>query len=71
MSNTKITKPIGVRFKNWIRSIYTEIRHRVTWPRPREWAKSGLTIMAFVLFWAVYIGAWDYLFAGALNWLVK
>ncbi len=51
--------------------MWTEIRHRVTWPRPRELGKSGLTIMLFVLFWAVYIGIFDYLFAGALNWLVK
>jgi preprotein translocase SecE subunit len=71
VSNSKIRKPIGVRFKSWIRSIWMEIRHRVTWPRPRELAKSGVTIMVFVVFWAVYIGFFDYLFAGALNWLVK
>ncbi len=71
MSNTKTAKPVGVRFKNWIRAIWVEIRYRVTWPRPRELAKSGVTIIAFVLFWAVYIGVFDYLFAGALNWLVK
>jgi len=71
VSNTKTVKPAGVRFKNWIRSIWTDIRHRVTCPRPREWAKSGLTIMAFVAFLALYIGLWDYLFAAALKWLIS
>jgi len=37
--------------------MWTEIRHRVTWPRPRELTKSGVTIIAFVAFWAIYIGA--------------
>ena len=71
MSNTKTIKPAGIRLKNWLRSMWTEIRHRVTWPRPRELAKSGVTIMAFVAFWAIYIGAWDYLFAAALKWLIS
>ncbi|MCX6063837.1 MAG: preprotein translocase subunit SecE [Caldiserica bacterium] len=71
MSNTKTVKPTGVRFKNWIRSMWTEIRHRVTWPRPRELMKSGVTIITFVAFWAIYIGAWDYLFAAALKWLIS
>ena len=71
MSNTKTIKPAGIRFKNWIRSIWTEIRHRVTWPRPRELTKSGVIIISFVAFWAIYIGAWDYLFAAALKWLIE
>jgi len=71
VSSTKTGKSAGERFKGWIRSIWTELRHRVTWPRPRELAKSGATILAFVAFWVIYIGAWDYLFAAALNWLIK
>jgi len=51
--------------------MWTEIRHRVTWPRPRELTKSGVTIIAFVAFWAIYIGIWDYLFAAALKWLIS
>jgi len=72
VSNPKANKPTaGTRFKNWTRSVWSELRHRVTWPGPRELAKSSVTILVFVIFWAVYIGVFDYLFAGALNWLVK
>lgn len=71
MNNTKTVKPVGVRFSKWMRSMWTEIRHRVTWPRPRELMKSGTTILLFVIFWALFIGAWDYLFAAALKWLIQ
>jgi preprotein translocase SecE subunit len=71
VSNLSSSKTIGARLKDGARAMWTEIRHRVTWPRPRELAKSSITIVSFVVFWAIYIGIWDYLFAGALNWLVK
>jgi len=71
MNNRKTAKPLGVRLSKWIRSMWTEIRYRVTWPRPRELMKSGATILVFVAFWALYVGAWDYLFAAALKWLIQ
>ncbi len=72
MNNSKSNKPsVGVRFKNWTKSIWTELRFRVTWPGPKELAKSSVTVLVFVVLWAAYIGVFDYLFAGALNWLIK
>ncbi|MCR4433913.1 MAG: preprotein translocase subunit SecE [Coprothermobacterota bacterium] len=54
------------RIKEYFRNVVAELK-RVSWPTRKAIVNSTVTVLIFVLFWAVFIGLWDYLFAFLMN----
>ncbi|MCR4429000.1 MAG: preprotein translocase subunit SecE [Caldiserica bacterium] len=50
------------RIKEYFRNVVAELK-RVSWPTRKAIVNSTATVLIFVVFWAVFIGLWDYLFA--------
>jgi len=58
-------------FADFIRGVKVELLKRVIWPTGKELLNYSIVVFSFVIFWALYIGAWDYLFAKALEVIVS
>jgi preprotein translocase subunit SecE len=59
-------KKLRERIREYFRNVVAELK-RVSWPSRKEIVNSTATVLIFVLFWAVFIGLWDYLFAFVMN----
>jgi preprotein translocase subunit SecE len=59
------------RFVDFIKSVWVELRYRVKWPTRKEMVQYTTVVLGFVVFWALYIGLWDFLFAKLLTLIVK
>ncbi len=64
-------RPRKESFKDFLRGVWIELTKRVIWPTPRQLWNYTVIVLAFVIFWAVYIGLWDLLFAKGLEAIVK
>ena len=63
-------RKIGKRLLQYFRDVRAELK-RVSWPTRKQTINSTITVLVFVLVWAVFIGLWDYLFAYAMQGLIK
>ena len=54
-----------------MKGVWLELTKKVIWPSGKELWNYTVIVLAFVIFWAVYIGLWDMLFAKGLEALVK
>jgi preprotein translocase subunit SecE len=61
-----VKKKFIERTKEFFRNVYAELK-RVSWPTRKAIVNSTITVLVFVLFWAVFIGLWDYLLAFLMN----
>lgn len=59
------------RFVDFIKGVWVELRYRVKWPTRKEMVQYTTVVLGFVVFWALYIGLWDFLFAKLLTLIVK
>ncbi|MBP8613184.1 MAG: preprotein translocase subunit SecE [Candidatus Atribacteria bacterium] len=59
------------RFADFIKGVWVELRYRVKWPTRKEMVQYTTVVLGFVVFWALYIGLWDFLFAKLLTLIVK
>jgi len=57
-------------FRNFISGVKVELLHRVLWPKWKEMKSYSITVVGFILFWALYIGLWDFIFAKGMEALV-
>ncbi len=57
-------------FRNFISGVKVELLHRVLWPKLKEMKSYSITVVGFILFWALYIGMWDFIFAKGMETLV-
>ncbi len=64
-------RPKKESFKDFLRGVWIELTKRVIWPSPKELWNYTAIVLAFVIFWAVYIGLWDMLFAKGLEAIAK
>ncbi len=64
-------KPRKESFKDFLRGVWIELTKRVIWPTPKQLWNYTVVVLAFVIFWAVYIGLWDMLFARGLEAIVR
>jgi preprotein translocase subunit SecE len=64
-------RPRKESFKDFLRGVWIELTKRVIWPTPKQLWNYTVIVLAFVIFWAVYIGLWDMLFAKGLEAIVK
>ncbi len=64
-------RPRRESFKDFLRGVWIELTKRVIWPTPKQLWNYTAIVLAFVIFWAVYIGLWDMLFAKGLEAIVK
>ena len=64
-------RPRKESFKDFLRGVWIELTKRVIWPTPKQLWNYTVIVLAFVIFWAVYIGLWDMLFAKGLEAIVR
>ncbi len=64
-------RPRKESFKSFLKGVWVELTKRVIWPTPRQLWNYTAIVLAFVIFWATYIGLWDMLFAKGLEALAK
>lgn len=57
-------------FRSFISGVKVELLHRVLWPKWKEMKSYSITVVGFILFWALYIGMWDFIFAKGMETLV-
>jgi len=56
--------------RSFISGVKVELLHRVLWPKWKEMKSYSITVVGFILFWALYIGLWDFIFAKGMETLV-
>jgi len=61
----------GSRVKDFLKGIWVELSQRVKWPTRKELLQYTIVVIIFVVFWATYIGIWDFLFAKGVELIVK
>jgi len=54
-------------FRDFIKGTWVELRYKVKWPTRKELVQDVGVVLGFLVFWAVYIGVWDFLFAQLLK----
>lgn len=64
-------RPRKEKFRDFLRGVWIELTKRVIWPTPKQLWNYTLVVLVFVVFWAVYIGLWDMLFARGLEAIIK
>jgi preprotein translocase subunit SecE len=70
--NTEQTvRPRKESFRDFLKGVWIELTKKVIWPSGKELWNYTIVVLAFVVFWAVYIGLWDMLFAKGLEAIVK
>ncbi len=57
-------------FRSLVSGVKVELLHRVLWPKWKEMKSYSITVVGFILFWALYIGLWDFIFAKGMETLV-
>ena len=67
----QVVRPRKESFKDFLKGVWVELTKRVIWPTPRQLWNYTAIVLAFVIFWATYIGLWDMLFAKGLEALAK
>jgi preprotein translocase SecE subunit len=58
-------------FSDFIRGTWVELRYKVKWPTRKELFQDSSVVIAFVVFWAVYVGVWDFIFAQLLKLILS
>jgi preprotein translocase subunit SecE len=57
------------RMPNYLKEVRAELKH-VSWPSRNQTIVFTIVVVAVSLFTAVYLGAWDYLFAAFIKRIV-
>jgi len=75
-TNAKTTVPTTVTlpktsFRDFVKGVWVELRHKVKWPTRKELIQDSSVVLGFLVFWALYIGLWDFLFAQLLKLVLK
>ncbi len=76
VKTVKTTTPTTVKlpktsFKDFLKGVWVELRHKVKWPTRKELIQDSSVVIAFLVFWTVYIGVWDFGFAQLLKVILK
>ncbi len=67
----RTVRPKKEGFTDFLRGVKVELLKRVIWPTGKELFNYSVVVFSFVVFWAVYIGIWDHLFARALEAVIS
>jgi preprotein translocase SecE subunit len=51
----------------FFQKLWIELTQKVTWPSRRQILESTIVLVAFILIWATFIGAVDFVFASGLS----
>lgn len=75
-TNVKTTAPTTVNlpktsFRDFVKGVWIELRYKVKWPTRKELIQDSSVVLGFLVFWALYIGFWDFLFAQLLKLVLK
>lgn len=54
-------------FIDFVRGVWIELRHKVKWPTRKELIQDSSIVVGFLVFWTIYVGGWDFLFAQLLK----
>jgi|YelNatPaOPRAMG01_1025707.scaffolds.fasta_scaffold05583_9 preprotein translocase, SecE subunit, bacterial len=65
-STQTVTLP-KTSFRDFVRGVWVELRYKVKWSTRKELIQDVSVVLGFLVFWAVYIGVWDFLFAQLLK----
>ncbi|MCX8095203.1 MAG: preprotein translocase subunit SecE [Caldisericia bacterium] len=64
-------KSIIQRIKNFLKEVRVEFITRTTWPSRDRLLNSFVTILIFIIFWAILIGIFDIVFAEFLSFITS
>jgi len=64
-------RPKREGFFNFLSGVKVELTKRVIWPGPTQLRNYSIIVFSFVIFWAIYIGIWDFLFAKGMEAIVS
>lgn len=68
--NSKKKKNIFQRFWHWLKGIFSELK-KVTWPTPKNVAKSTVVVVVVVIVFLLLLVFFDYILSGLLNLLLN
>ncbi|MGB9694433.1 MAG: preprotein translocase subunit SecE [Caldisericaceae bacterium] len=58
-------------FVDFLKGVWFELTQRVKWPTRKELTQYTIVVVAFIVFWAAYIGLWDFIFAKGVELITK
>ncbi|MDI6861598.1 MAG: preprotein translocase subunit SecE [Caldisericia bacterium] len=64
-------KSLFQKIKNFLKDVKTEFVNRTTWPSKDRLLNSFITILIFIIFWAILIGVFDIVFAQFLKFITS
>jgi preprotein translocase SecE subunit len=59
------------RIRDFLKDVKVEFINRTTWPSKDRLFNSFITILIFIIFWAILIGIFDLAFAEFLNFITS
>lgn len=70
-TNMSEKKSLFNRIKNFLKEVKVEFITRTTWPSKDRLINSFITILIFIIFWAILIGIFDITFAELLKFITS
>ncbi|MBC7194073.1 MAG: preprotein translocase subunit SecE [Caldisericia bacterium] len=64
-------KSLIKRIRDFLKEVKVEFVNRTTWPSRDRLFNSFVTILIFIIFWAILIGIFDLVFAQFLNFITS
>lgn len=64
-------KNLFQRIKDFLKEVRVEFITRTTWPSRDRLLNSFVTILIFIIFWAILIGIFDIVFAEFLSFITS
>jgi preprotein translocase subunit SecE len=58
-------------FGDFLKGVWFELTQRVKWPSRKELTQYTIVVVSFIIFWSLYIGLWDFIFAKGVELITK
>lgn len=60
-----------VPLKDFFKGVWIELVKRIKWPNRKEMINYSIIVISFIIFWSIYIGVWDFVFAKLVELIVQ
>ncbi len=67
----EIVRTKKVPAKDFFKGVWIELSQRVKWPTRKELMNYTVVVLSFVIFWALYVGIWDFIFAKGVELITR
>lgn len=67
----EVVRTKKIPMKDFFKGVWIELIKRVKWPNRKEMVNYSVVVISFIIFWSIYIGLWDFVFAKFVEFIVK